>query len=157
EPLNYLVAAYAIGLFPPGKSALDDVLGKFVPVLRAYLAAHAKMYDAIKANDTVDADGDGVAASVGMSMAVADWEPSRGGMPSQHAEDIGARDRMVYLYHWLWVDSIVNGTFDADLDGMPDEQHPEWAGKLDWLGLQYYFRAGVSSVPAVFPAPLAFT
>ena len=33
------------------------------------------------------------------------------------------------------------------------ESHPEWAGKLDSLGLQYYFRAGVSgksqSIPGV--------
>ena len=37
----------------------------------------------------------------------------------------------------------MNGTFDANLDGTPDEHHPDWEGTLDWLGLQYYFRAGV--------------
>ena len=42
----------------------------------------------------------------------------------------------------------LNGTFDTDLDGTPDEQHPEWAGTLDWLGLQYYFRAGVTGAIA---------
>ena len=34
--------------------------------------------------------------------------------------------------------------FDSDLDGVPDEFHPEWANTVDWLGLQYYFRAGVT-------------
>src|SRR5690606_2781778 len=34
-------------------------------------------------------------------------------------------------------------------DGAPDEEHPEWAGTIDWLGLQYYFRAGVSGDGAV--------
>jgi beta-glucosidase len=38
----------------------------------------------------------------------------------------------------------VRGTFDPDLDGTGDEAHPEWLGKLDWLGVQYYFRAGVT-------------
>ena len=128
-----------------------------MPVVRDYLEAHARMYDAIKANDTVDADGDGVAAVVGMSMSVADWEPSRQNIPSQQPDDLAARDRIVYLFHYMWVDSIVNGTFDADLDGVPDEQHPSWAGRLDWLGLQYYFRAGVSGANPLLPAPVALT
>ncbi len=50
--------------------------------LRDYIAAHAAMYKAIKATDTIDADGDGVAAAVGFSMSVADWEPARKNKPS---------------------------------------------------------------------------
>ena len=49
---------------------------------------------------------------------------------------------MRYVYHHLFVDALIHGGFDADLDGVPDEPHPEWTGKLDWLGVQYYFRAG---------------
>jgi beta-glucosidase len=157
EPINYLFAAYGAGVFPPGKATITALSTEFLPVLRDYLAAHAAMYDAIKANDTIDADGDGVAAAVGMSMSVADWEPSRSNLPSQKPEDIAARDRMVYLFHYLWVDSIEQGGFDTNLDGTPDEQHPEWQGKLDWLGLQYYFRAGVTASPALLPAPVSLT
>ena len=47
--------------------------------------------------------------------------------------------------------------FDSNLDGTLDEPHPEWRGKLDWLGVQYYFRAGVTGKNPLFPAPLAFT
>jgi len=115
------------------------------------------MYDAIKANDTIDADGDGVAAAVGLSMSVADWEPTRAGVPSGNPDDLAARDRLVYLFHYMFVDSIVNGTFDANLDGASDEVHPEWQGRLDWLGLQYYFRAGVTGATALLPAPVALT
>jgi beta-glucosidase/6-phospho-beta-glucosidase/beta-galactosidase len=157
EPVNYLFAAYGIGMFPPGRSTIFQLQTDFVPVVRDYLAATAGMYDAIKANDTVDADGDGVAAVVGASLSVADWEPARGNMPSQLPEDLAARDRIVYLFHYLFADALVNGTFDADLDGTPDEQHPEWKGRLDWLGLQYYFRAGVSADKPILPAPVALT
>src|ERR1043165_6659635 len=54
-----------------------------------------------------------------------------------------ARDPLVYILHYAFVDAALNGTFDSDLDGTPDEQHPDWAGTIDWLGLQYYFRSGV--------------
>jgi beta-glucosidase/6-phospho-beta-glucosidase/beta-galactosidase len=144
EPTVWLLAAYGIGQFPPGKSNLNDLAAALGPALRDYIAAHVAMYQAIKANDTIDADGDGIAASVGFSMSVADWEPARSNMPSTNPDDIAARDKLVYLFHYLFVDAVTTGMFDSDLDGTPDEPHPEWAGTVDWLGLQYYFRAGVT-------------
>ncbi len=157
EPINYLLAAYGLGQFPPGKVTFNNLTTEFVAVIRDYIAMHAAIYKAIKAADTVDADGDGVAAEVGMSMSVADWEPARKNAPSTNPDDIAARDRLVYLFHYVFVDSIINGTFDANLDGTADEQHPEWARTLDWLGLQYYFRAGVSADRPLFPAPANLT
>ena len=29
--------------------------------------------------------------------------------------------------------------------GDAEESQPDWMGKLDWLGVQYYFRAGVTA------------
>jgi beta-glucosidase len=151
EPVNYLLASYGVGQFPPGKTyALSD-FGKFMDVVRDYLTAHARMYDALKAADTIDADGDGVAASVGLSLSVADFEPAQDNLPSKDPVDIAARDRVVYVYHHLVPDSILDGTFDVDLDGTPDEQHPDWKGRLDWLGAQYYSRIGVTGNPGFFP------
>jgi beta-glucosidase len=144
EPLVWMVAAYGLGVFPPGKVTLGDLTTVLIPGLRDYLSAQAAMYHAIKANDVVDADGDGIAAAVGFSQSVADWQPARSNKPSTNPDDVAARDKLVYLFHYAYVDSAVNGTFDANLDGTPDEQHPDWAGTIDWLGLQYYFRAGVS-------------
>jgi len=92
-----------------------------------------------------------------MSLSVADWEPTRYNAPSDEPDDIAARDRLVYLFHYVFADSITNGTFDSNLDGTPDEQHPEWANTLDWLGLQYYFRAGVSADRPLLPDPVALT
>lgn len=145
EPINYLLAGYGVGNFPPGRSTLlSDLLGKFVPVVRDYMSAHARMYKAIKAADTIDADGDGQAASVGLSLSVADFEPSHQGALSTDPVDVEARDRVRYVYHHLFIESLRDGTFDPDLDGKGDEPQPDWKGTIDWLGLQYYFRAGVT-------------
>jgi beta-glucosidase len=150
EPVIWLFAAYGVGQFPPGKNALADPVGQFVPPLRDYIAAHAAMYKAIKANDTIDADGDGVAAAVGFSMSVADWVPSRKNVPSTDPADIAAQQKLLYLFHYMYVDAALTGAFDSNLDGIPDEMHPEWAGTIDWLGLQYYMRAGVTGDRGLF-------
>jgi beta-glucosidase len=154
EPVNYLLASYGVGSFPPGKRYIlseDDLLGKFVPVVRDYLRAQAAMYAAIKQYDTIDADGDGVAADVGMTLSVAEWAASANNEPSTDPVDVTARDRVVYVYHHLFVDSLLNGNFDADLDGHPDEELPELKGTIDWLGVQYYFRAGVTGHNPIVP------
>jgi beta-glucosidase/6-phospho-beta-glucosidase/beta-galactosidase len=152
EPVNYLLASYGIGTFPPGKvELLPDPVKNFVPVMRDYIAAHAAMYAAIKEADTVDADGDGVAANVGMTISVAKWEAARDNQPSTDAEDTSARDRLVYVFHHLLPDSVTAGTFDANLDGTPDEVHGDWANTLDWLGLQYYMRSGVTGKNPIIP------
>jgi beta-glucosidase/6-phospho-beta-glucosidase/beta-galactosidase len=151
EPVNYLLAAYGIGSYPPGRVTIGQLTTAFVAVVRDYVSAHAEMYKAIKASDTIDADGDGIAAEVGLSLSIADWEPARDNMPSSHPDDIAARDRLVYLFHYLFVDALVHGTLDTNLDTLPDEQHPEWIGTLDWLGLQYYFRSGVTAAAQLIP------
>jgi beta-glucosidase len=153
EPINYLLAAYGQGVFPPGKGFLlpNGDPQKMITVVRNYIAAHVAIYDAIKANDTFDADGDGVAAEVGMSLSIVDWIPAFRNRASTRAEDVAARDRVDYVFHYLWVDSLLDGSFDTDFDGTPDEQQPDWTGKLDWLGVQYYFQAGVTADPPLIP------
>lgn len=151
EPVNYLLAAYGVGTFPPGRITISQLQAKFIPVVRDYIAAHARMYQAAKAADTVDADGDGIAAAVGFTLSVADWQPSRDNALSKNPDDIAARDRLIYVFHYLFADALRTGTFDQNLDGTPDEQHPEWAGTVDWLGLQYYFRAGVTGKSQLVP------
>ena len=151
EPVNYLLAAYGVAQFPPGHGyALSD-FPSFINVVRDYLEAHARMYAAIKTADTVDADGDGVAASVGLSLSVSYFEAASGNAPSTDPADLAARDRLVYVYHHLVPDSLLDGTFDSQLSGTPDEQHGNWKGTLDWLGVQYYSRTGVTGTPGVFP------
>lgn len=151
EPINYLLASYGQEEFPPGRSLLFTQTDRFVEVIRNYVRAHVAIYEAIKANDTTDADGDGVAAEVGFTLSVADWVATRNRARSADPADVAARDRVRYVYHYLFVDAVRTGAFDANLDGVPEEMHPEWRNHLDWLGVQYYFRAGVSATPEIIP------
>jgi beta-glucosidase len=151
EPINYLIASYGAGQFPPGKQYLISDFDRLMTVYRNYLMAHVAIYNAIKANDTIDADGDGVAASVGLSLNSIEWVPAFENAASDRPKDIRARDRIWYLYHHFYPDSLLEGSFDSDLDMVPDEMHPEWTGKLDWLGIQYYSKNGVTASPAMLP------
>ena len=151
EPVNYLIASHGVGVFPPGRLTIFQLFERFIPVVRDFLAAHAAMYAAIKEADTIDADHDGVAAAVGLTLNVADWQPSNGNEPSTDPMDVAARDRIVYIYHYLVVDALTQGKFDPDLDGILDEDQPTWRNTIDWLGIQYYFRAGVSGHRPAIP------
>ena len=151
EPVNYLVASYGAGQFPPGKSLLLSDFESFVRVVRNYVRAHVAIYEAIKANDTVDADGDGVAAHVGLTLSVAEFVPARDNAVSDNPEDVAARDRLRYLYHHMLVESLRQGRFDSDFDGTLDEAQEDWQGKIDWLGVQYYFRTGVTAQTPLIP------
>ncbi len=153
EPVNYLLASYGVGTSPPGKSAIIDgrVTEKFGLAMKTYIAAHTEMYKAIKEADTVDADGDSVPASVGFTHGAQEWIPSRAGKISTVPADLAARDRMFWVYEYLFVEAIRQGSFDTDFDGTLDEPHPEWKGTIDWLGVQYYFRAGVSANNPIIP------
>jgi beta-glucosidase len=144
EPVNYLLAAQGLGTFPPGKQKLFQLLDEFVPVMRDYVSAHAAMYAAVKQYDTSDADGDGESSSVGMTLAVIEWVAAHQNAVSVRAVDVEARDRTEYVFHYLIVDAIASGQLDADLDGEPDTAVPEWHNTLDWLGVQYYLRTGVT-------------
>jgi beta-glucosidase len=152
EPINYLVASHGVGVFPPGKKYIFSLVDKFVPVVRDYAHAHAAAYDAVKAADTVDADGDGDAASVGFSLSVADWVPSKHNQVSDDPVDVAARDRLELFFHYLFADAFIQGGFDNDLDGTLEESIPAFQGKLDWLGIQYYFRAGVTGTGGLITA-----
>jgi beta-glucosidase/6-phospho-beta-glucosidase/beta-galactosidase len=152
EPINYLMGAYGVGVFPPGKNGLLSAFEEtFMAAARNYVAGHVAAYRAIKANDTIDASGDGVPAAVGLTMGAVYWVPARGNAVSDDPADVAARDRVDYAYHLMFVEAILQGAFDSNLDGTFDESHPDWAGTLDWLGVQYYARAGVTSMPGLMP------
>ncbi|MCA9565751.1 MAG: family 1 glycosylhydrolase, partial [Myxococcales bacterium] len=124
---------------------------RFIEVVRNFIRAHVAMYEAIKEADTVDADGDGVAAQVGMTLSLVAWSPARDNEPSDDPEDVAAAELMRYVYHEMFPQAVIEGRFDPNFDGVPEEEHPEWAGHLDWLGPQYYFRAGVTAKVPLLP------
>lgn len=160
EPVNYIVAAYGIGYFPPGRSYIVDSIGKdasapsfqkLVSVYRNYLTAHVAMYNAIKESDTTDADGDGNAADVGLTLNTVAWKPAYRDRLSDDEVDVAAAQRMLYFYHFLMIDSLTQGTFDPELSGEGTEAHPDWKGTIDWLGIQYYFHSGVTGHAKIIP------
>jgi beta-glucosidase len=151
EPVNYLLASQGVGSFPPGKAKIFQLETEFLPVLRDYLSAHASIYAALKLADTVDADGDGIAASVGLPLSVIEWAPANNNAPSTDPDDAAAVQRITYVYHYLVPDALTKGGFDTNLDGTLDEPHPDWANTLDWLGLQHYLRAGVTAGTPIIP------
>lgn len=139
EPMVYMLFAHGFGAGPPGKASLNPERfdSAFVPAVRNLLNAHAAMYKAVK---TVRPS-----ASVGLANSVKEYVPVRGGAVSTDPADVAAVERFRWFFERTVVDSLQTGTFSAKLDGTPTEQHPEWRGTLDWLGLQLYDRTGVTA------------
>jgi beta-glucosidase len=146
EPVGVLVSGYMYGVFPPGKTLVPfEKLG--LKVLRQMIDAHAGAYDAIHQADQIDADHDGKNAMVGFSQAVGLYVPAD---PNNGEHQLAAR-QAEYFLNFHFVDALIKGGLDTNIDEVIDEAHPSWKGKLDYLGLQYYFRAPTSYFPLVKP------
>jgi beta-glucosidase/6-phospho-beta-glucosidase/beta-galactosidase len=124
---------------PPGVGlAFEEVKA----VSFAMIEAHGRMYDAVKAADTTDADGDGEAASVGLVFAVA---PAHAQDP-EDPEDVAAVENVNYLYNWAFLDAVVLGEVDEELDGT-QRTREDLVGRMDWLGINYYAVTEVEGTP----------
>jgi beta-glucosidase len=111
----------------------------------AMITAHARMYDAIKQEDAVDADRDGTAASVGIVYAVSEIDPR-----TSDAEDATAAAHARYLFNDMFLDGVAKGEVDPDWNGHKTSR-PDLAGRLDFLGVNYYFRMQVHGRRAAIP------
>jgi beta-glucosidase/6-phospho-beta-glucosidase/beta-galactosidase len=127
---------------PPGAPLkYDDARAAMV----AMIEAHARVYDAVHAADTVDADGDGAAAQVGIVynlQAVAPDNPS-------DPQDQTATTNLQYLMDQAFLDGVGLGQLDANLDGNPVHRD-DLANRLDFLGINYYARTIVQGTPSSF-------
>lgn len=150
EPVANLFAGYLFGVFPPGK--MFQPYESVVPVLRNLLDAHARAHAAIHRVDVHDADGDGAAAVVGVTQSVGWYVPAD---PAREA-DRSAADQATYFMNHLFTDALFFGALDTDLDLTRDEPHPEWKDKLDFVGLQYYYRAPTANFELVSPISFMF-
>lgn len=141
EPFAVIMAGYILPSAertnPPGVYLhVKDGIG----VAQAMIHAHAKMYDAIHANDTLDADKDGKKAMVGLVPNLAATAPSR----PDNAADKLAVERFHYVYNRYFLDALVNGTWDGDLDGKFESMRPDLKGRMDYIGINYYTRIYVT-------------
>ncbi|MBI2891517.1 MAG: glycoside hydrolase family 1 protein [Nitrospirae bacterium] len=151
EPNVYAVGAYGLGRFPPGRFGLLSPTEKLVPVvMRNVIEAHIRAYRAIHETDKIDADGDGAAALVGVAQSTMAVEPADPAQP----DHVVAADRWARFWNWLFLDAVARGDFDEDLALDEDVDRPDWAGSLDFVGVNYYSRMKVLPQPGLM-GPLA--
>jgi beta-glucosidase/6-phospho-beta-glucosidase/beta-galactosidase len=151
EPTLPPLTGYIAGRYPPG-ILLDSQ--RAATYAKGEGIAHAKCYDAIHANDTVDADGDGKAALVSMvnqSRAVEPLDPT-------NPDDVAAADHVRYIANaWCW-NLAVLGNWDDDFDGTltgPNDRtaDPALKGRADYIGLNYYTALYASARSGVIIPP----
>jgi beta-glucosidase/6-phospho-beta-glucosidase/beta-galactosidase len=140
--LNEPLALSLPGYVQPGKDranppAVSLQFEAFKAVTLAMIEGHARMYDAVKAADTADADGDGSSSRVGLVYNLA---PVRGRTDSR--VDQRAAENVFYLYNTVFLDATIKGSLDANLDRNP-VQRDDLAGRMDFLGINYYTRSTV--------------
>lgn len=137
EPFAVILSGYILPSAersnPPGvyfkvKQAID--------VAKAMIVGHARMYDALHKYDTKDADGDGTKVSVGLVPNLAAMHPSR----PDNAADKEAVTRFDYVYNRLFLDALIDGKWDPDLDGKVNEVRADLKGRMDYIGINYYTR-----------------
>jgi beta-glucosidase/6-phospho-beta-glucosidase/beta-galactosidase len=122
----------------------------------AYLSmieAHARMFDAVHANDTVDADGDGDPARVGLVYAMSPAKPADPTNPL----DVQAAENVFYLWNLAFLNAVAAGLVDGELDGA-GEYRADFDGRMDFIGVNYYARIQVEGLPfSILPwiTPLA--
>jgi beta-glucosidase/6-phospho-beta-glucosidase/beta-galactosidase len=122
-------------------------------VYQGLVEAHARMYDAIKANDTVDADGDGVASQVGLVYPMVPMYPKD---PSNPLDVQGAQN-IFYVWNLIYLNAVVKGDIDVNFDGTTTHR-ADLAGRMDFLGINYYGRAIVEGTASpIIPQLSKFT
>ncbi len=99
-------------------------------VMVAMIEAHARMYDAVKANDP--------GSTVGLVYATT---PVKGKTDSR--VDKRAAENVFYLYNTAFLDGVAKGDLDAKLDGKPVHRD-DLANRLDFIGINYYGRTTVT-------------
>ncbi len=159
EPLVLVLAGYLDGRFPPGR--MLDFDGA-TTVMRNLIYAHAGMYDAIKANDTIVANAVGpVTPAPAAYVSIAHHIRRFFGANPASANDTRAALKADWLNHKLFVEAVTRGNLDSDGDGTvgPGEpmNDPALRNRLDFLGINYYgittFRAN-AAIPLIGGLPV---
>ncbi|WP_170319302.1 glycoside hydrolase family 1 protein [Polyangium spumosum] len=133
EPFAVLHAGYlAPSVERSHPPAVSLALGEAKEVFVALVEAHARMYDAVKANDVVDADGDGAPSDVGLVYGMTPASPAE----PTNTLDVKAAKNLFYLYNLAYLDAVARGELDAELAGK-SARRADLEGRMDWLGVTY--------------------
>ena len=146
EPVVILVSGFinfpGIGAnFPPGVFSFAAVPA----VIPQLVTAHARAYDALHDTDLVDANGDAVAVAAGVVHNMVAFHPN----DPQAQGDVDGAAHADYIYNRIYLNAVMTGAFDANLDGDTDdagEQRPDLAGRNDFIGVNYYLRSVVQDL-----------
>jgi beta-glucosidase/6-phospho-beta-glucosidase/beta-galactosidase len=144
EPFAVIVAGYVMPSSdrtnPPGIK--DLTMGKGVTVAFNMIEAHARMYDAVKEGDTADADGDGKNSMVGIVHNMAPFKPEDPG----NDNDIKGAEDANYVYNLMFLNALIKGEYDSNIDGTPEEIREDLKNRLDFVGINYYTRVTVKGL-----------
>lgn len=136
EPFAVILPGF---LYPSAERANPPALTLQYEAARAaalaMIQAHARMYDALKAADGVDADGDGRPSRIGLVYNVTPAAPRD---PQSAVDQQGARD-LYYVYNEFFLNAVLRGDVDEALDGTT-RRDPGLVGRMDYLGVNYYTR-----------------
>ena len=139
EPFIAIQGDYIDGEGPPG---VVDQLDALKAALSAMVHAHAAMYDAIHA-----------AEPSAMVSITQDVHLYYGETPGRPEDDQSAKE-FSYLSNAVFLNAIVAGNFDADLNGTIDPGEPSadpaLKGRADYVGVNYYGFSIVRGYPG-FP------
>jgi beta-glucosidase/6-phospho-beta-glucosidase/beta-galactosidase len=147
EPIVPAIGGYIQGKFPPGTTLQVE---RALAYGKAEAMGHVRCYDAIKANDTIDADGDGKPSMVGPVVHQRAVEP----LDKDEPADVDAANRVRYFNNLWFLNVIAKGDFDDDFDGLltgPRDKtaDPALKGRADWIGINYYSRMLASATRGI--------
>lgn len=139
EPFSALLGGYIAGIFPPGQVLDIEAATQFGLTL---IFMQARAYDVIRAIDDEDADGDGQAANIGMTMIANAFYPAH---PEVEQERFAA-EQISYVFNDWMMNALTSGNLDVNLDGRVDDVtaepaegvYPDLANRIDFIGVQYY-------------------
>jgi beta-glucosidase len=154
EPLVDPIAGYIQGSFPPGLILAVD---RALTAGKNEARAHAKCFDAIKAADTIDVDGDGKTSMVGIVHNTPAVEPE----DPTYQDDVDAANRVRYVNNQWILNAITRGDWDDDFDGKLDGPNdkvadPTLIGRSDYIGINYYSALWATSNGLQIPVINAF-
>ena len=129
------------GNFPPGVFSYTAALR----VTHDLALANAAAYDAIKRWDRTAYGRARQAATVAVVQNMIDFTPS-----NTAPAEVAAAQHADKLFNRLFLDAAIKGDYDDNADGViaPAEHHAALAHKADVVGVNYYFRGRVATLPA---------
>ncbi|HMU38663.1 MAG TPA: family 1 glycosylhydrolase [Pseudomonadota bacterium] len=117
-------------------------------VLLSEIEAHARMYDALKGADRMDAAGDQTPVRVGVVynlQAVAPVDP-------ENPLDVEGAKHFDYLLNRVFLNATIEGDLDEKLDGEKVHRQ-DLAHRMDFVGVNYYARNVIpGSAKALLPS-----